>query len=213
MSTYIVVHDPDHDILSSQGERVCGRAKPCADDWLITRLHLEELLDPWIRIERLSWESSSPHSPARWRRAHLSTNKLLTLRTNTVGSDNNICLVRLAIISDTPSLASLLVLVVVDNLAVELNRHTMLLNSIHEHLVHERTHLKLARRRIRIKSHVSQTVCNLLGADHDIASVLERFDPAVVERDLLVLLEQIGPVLQESSRAQSHEVHVTCENV
>ena len=43
--TYIVIHDPNHDILAGQGERVCGRTKPCADDWLVAWLHLEELLD------------------------------------------------------------------------------------------------------------------------------------------------------------------------
>jgi hypothetical protein len=204
-----VVHDPDHDILAAQSKSICGGAKPRAHNWLVVRHHLEELLNLLILVKRLAWESRTPHGASGRPRANLTTNKLLALRSDTIGRNDYIRFVYLAVVGRAASLASLLVLKVIDNLAVELDGHAQLLNSVHKHLVYKRAHLKLSRRRIGVQSEGSQTVRDLLGANDDLARVLEGLDPAVMKRNLLVFLEEFWPVLQEARCAQSHEVHVT----
>jgi len=131
----------------------------------------------------LDGESSSPHGSARGHSSDLTTDKLLGLGTDTVGSNDNIGFVLLAVIADDTGLAVLDILVVVDNTAAELDLDAKRFDLVDEHLVDERTHLEGARGSAGVETLSLQAVGNSEGLDHLLTRVLEGLNPGIVETD------------------------------
>lgn len=178
--TYIVVHNPNHDILASQRQSIRGRTEPCSHNGLFARHHLEEFLDLGILVKLFDRESSAPHSTPRRLCAHLTTDQLLALRSHTVGCDDNVCLVSLSVICCASALACCFILKVIDDLAVELDRHAEILHSADKHAIDERAHLEFARRCVRVQALSSQTVGNLLWRNDNLTGVLECLNPGIM---------------------------------
>ncbi|KAH0207895.1 monooxygenase, partial [Aureobasidium melanogenum] len=141
--------------------------------------------------------------------SNLATDKLLRLGADTVGGNDNIGFVLLAVVAENTSLVVLDVLVVVDDTATELDLDTKRLDLVDEHLVDERAHLESTRRSARVETLSLQTVGNSEGLDHLLTRVHEGLNVGIVETDRVVLLLHLRPVVEEAGSAKTHEVHVS----
>jgi hypothetical protein len=171
-------------------------------------VHLEKLLHLGILIQVPHRERSAPHGPTRLESPDLATDQLLAFATYTIGGDDDIGLEPFPLVSYYSGSAIFLVLPIVHDLLAEHDIDTQLVELVDKHFVNKRPHLESARWRVGIQASVSQAVRHLEGRDHLLAIMLEGLYPGIMERDLVVLLQHVGPVLKEPRGAEAHEVHV-----
>jgi hypothetical protein len=158
-----VVQNPDHGVGTGQSQRICAGCKVGADHGLVVVLsnHLVVLLDLGVLVEVLDGERCTPHSTSGGLGANLATDQLLGLRSNTICSNHHVGLVGLALLGLDTSLAPSCILEVINNVRVEVNLHTKLLDLANEHPVDERTHLESSGRSLWVETSGLQTLCDL----------------------------------------------------